>query len=118
MDGNFGLLVFLNGVPTVCFAISMLLSSKYKIFTEFLGPSLFGVFTACIGLAFYLEALHETTKAMRSLILGQSLLIYLLYIGLLNVRHLHHFVLRTLMNIACKTLISLARIHHDESTAW
>jgi len=96
----------------------MLLAHKYKIFAELLGPSLYVVYTVCVALAFFNGTLHETTKAMRSLILGQSLIIYLVYIGLLNVRHLQHFIIRLLMGYPCKVLISLARVDHDESTMW
>ena len=96
----------------------MLLAKRYKIFAELLGPSLYVVYAMCVALAFYYGVLHETTKAMRNLILGQSLIIYLVYIGLLNVRHLQHFILRALMGYPCKILISLARVDHDESTMW
>ena len=116
--GNDGLLIFLNGIPTVCFAITMLLAKKYKIFAELLGPSLYVVHAMCVALAFYYGALHDTTKAMRNLILGQSLIIYLVYIGLLNVRHLQHFIIRILMGYPCKILISLARIDQNESSMW
>ena len=69
-DVNDGLLIFLNGVPTVCFAITMVLASRYKIFVELLGPSMYGVYAVCVALAFNYGFLHETTKAMRSLIIG------------------------------------------------
>ena len=47
------LMVFLNGIPTICFAFSMLLSVKYKVFVEFLGPSLYGAYTVIVALAYY-----------------------------------------------------------------
>lgn len=96
----------------------MLLSAKYKIFAELLGPSLYGSFTVIVALAYYYGVLQEATSATRSLILGQSFLIYIVYIGLLNVRHLHHFILRTLMSYPCTFLISLAKVDRNETTLW
>ena len=96
----------------------MLLSVKYKVFTEFLGPSLYGACTVIVALAYYYGVLQETTSATRSLILGQSFLMYIVYIGLLNVRHLHHFILRTLLAYPCTFLISLAQVDQNETTLW
>lgn len=112
------LLISLNGCPTICFALSLFLASKNRICVEILGPILFGSYTMVVIVTSLIGLIDSSTKAMRSLILGQGLIYYLIYLGILNVRFLHHFIIRTLFNLICMMTISLERVKNNESTFW
>ncbi len=112
------LLILLNGCPTIIYALCLFLASKKRICVELLGPILFGSYTIAVIVTSLIGLIDSSTKAMRSMILGQGLIYYLIYLGILNVRFLRHFIIRTIFNLICMMTISLERVKNNESTFW
>ncbi len=110
------LFILLNGCPTVSFALTLFIASKKRICVEILGPVLFGTYTMVVIITSAIGLIDSSTKTFRSMILGQALIYYLIYIGILNVRFLRHFIIRSILNLICMMTISLSRVQNNEST--
>ncbi len=115
---DYELIIIINGVSVIVFAFFLLCASFKKVFAEFLGPSLYGSFTIGVFVTYSMGALDETDGFMRSYILGQATLYYLLYIGMQQTRvHIHIFI-RMLIHGPCQTIIMIARESKGEILAW
>ena len=86
-------------VPTLCICLCQGLAVKWLVFVKVMGPSMTIANTCCVVLLSTGDIWPELTQSMRETTLYSGVLIYFVYVTLLNPSFLVHSVVRTVFHV-------------------